>query len=177
MHISHKINSATDPPEVVVFGCGNVLFGDDGFGPAVIEALSRQGLPPSVRLVDAGGAVRDYLLDLLLLHASRPALLLLVDAAHDEGEAPGAVRERDPADMGAAKIHDYSLHQFPTVNLLRELVGETGMAVRLVTAQAAIIPDRPLVGLSPAMTAAVEAACALILRTLACHAVAEATGP
>lgn len=177
MHISHKIDPAAGPPEVMVFGCGNVLFGDDGFGPAVIEALSRHGLPSSVRLVDTGGAIREYLLDLLLLPESRPALLLLVDAAHGEGEEPGTVRERDPADMDAAKIHDYSLHQFPTVNLLRELAGETGMAVRLVTAQAATLPDRPLVGLSPAMTSAVEAACALIRRALACHAVAEATGP
>ena len=177
MHISHNIDPAAKSAKVMVFGCGNVLFGDDGFGPAVIEALARQGLPPSVRLVDAGGAIREYLLDLLLLPDSRPAILLLVDATHEEGEAPGTVRERDPADMDATKIHDYSLHQFPTVNLLRELAGETGMAVRLVTAQAATIPDRPLVGLSPAMTGAVDAACALILQTLACHAVAEATGP
>ena len=177
MHISHKNDLMAGPPEVLVFGSGNVLFGDDGFGPAVIEALLRQGLPPTVRAINAGGAIREYLLDLLLLPESRPALLLLVDAAHEDGETPGMVRERDPAGMDAARIHDYSLHQFPTVNLLRELAKETGMAIRLITAQASTIPDRPLIGLSPAMTAAVATASTLILRTIASHATAEATRP
>ena len=177
MHISHKLDSARAGVEALILGCGNVLFGDDGFGPAVIEALLGHGLPPWVRAIDAGGGVREMLLDLLLLPQTRPSLLILVDAAHEDGVEAGVVRERDPAEMDAVKMHDYSLHQFPTVNLLRELADETGIQIRLVTAQAPALPDQPRIGLSPAMTDAVAAASALILRTLAWPAAAEATAP
>lgn len=177
MHISHKNDLLATPLEVLVLGCGNLLFGDDGFGPAVIEALSRRSLPSFVRLVDTGGAVREFLLDLLLLPEGRPSLLVLIDAAHEPGAAPGTVRERDPAEMDAAKIHDVSLHQCPTVNLLRALAGETGMALTVVTVQAEALPDRPLIGLSPAVVAAVDEACGLILRRVAAHAALEAASP
>jgi coenzyme F420 hydrogenase subunit delta len=26
---------------IIIFGCGNILFGDDGFGPAVAEELQQ----------------------------------------------------------------------------------------------------------------------------------------
>ncbi len=40
---------------VVVVGIGNVLLGDDGFGPTVVGMLARQWeFPPDVELVDAG---------------------------------------------------------------------------------------------------------------------------
>ncbi len=177
MHISHKFDREGGRPEVLILGCGNLLFGDDGFGPAVVESLTSRGLPPWVRAIDAGGGVRELLFDLLLLPPTRPAMLVLIDAAHEKGEAPGVVRERDPVDMEAVKMHDYSLHQFPTVNLLRELAEETGMRIRLVTAQAEAIPDRPRMGLSPVMAAAVEAACALVLRTLGLPVAGEAATP
>ncbi|HKJ65521.1 MAG TPA: hydrogenase maturation protease [Desulfopila sp.] len=51
----------------MIFGCGNRIMGDDGFGPAVIDMLSsRYRLPDSVVAVDAGTAVREYLFDYLL---------------------------------------------------------------------------------------------------------------
>ena len=43
------------PPRVAVIGIGNVLLGDDGFGPTVVELL-RAGwkMPDEVELIDAG---------------------------------------------------------------------------------------------------------------------------
>jgi coenzyme F420 hydrogenase subunit delta len=46
--------------EIIVVGCGNVLFKDDGFGPAVIEALEEyfkeheDEKPENVMFIDAG---------------------------------------------------------------------------------------------------------------------------
>lgn len=44
--------------EIIVVGCGNILFADDGFGPEVIKALGEYSkenpLPDNVMLIDAG---------------------------------------------------------------------------------------------------------------------------
>lgn len=175
MHISHNAKNKDIVPEVAIFGCGNVLLGDDGFGPAVIEQLLRAGLPSSVQALDVGTAIREYLLDYLLLPELRPAVLVVVDAAPQQGGAPGEVRLCTPAELPACKIHDFSLHQFPTVNLLQELQAETGMAVMVLTAHQAAPLESFGLGLSPAMRAAVDAACQQIDDIIAPFTTSEAT--
>jgi coenzyme F420 hydrogenase subunit delta len=40
---------------VLIFGCGNILWGDDGFGPAVIPALTeRYPLPTDLLALAVG---------------------------------------------------------------------------------------------------------------------------
>ena len=175
MHISHNAKNKDIVPEVAIFGCGNVLLGDDGFGPAVIEQLLRAGLPPSVHALDVGTAIREYLLDYLMLPELRPAVLIVVDAAPQQGGAPGEVRLCTPAELPACKIHDFSLHQFPTVNLLRELKAETGIAVLVLIAHQAAPIESFGPGLSPVMRAAVEAACQQIDDIIAPFTTLEAT--
>jgi coenzyme F420 hydrogenase subunit delta len=49
---------------ILILGCGNTLFGDVGFGPAMIEALgSETGLPPDAAALDVGIIVSDLLFD------------------------------------------------------------------------------------------------------------------
>jgi len=177
MHISHNTQSCFAAPAVVIFGCGNILLGDDGFGPAVIEQLCQSGLAESIQAIDAGTAIREYLLDYLMLPALRPALLIVVDAAGVEGGVPGQVRVCDPADLPARKIHDFSLHQFPTVNLLRELQAETGIKVVLLLAQTAAPAAVLAPGLSPSMRTAVDEACRRIIDLVAPFTTLEAAVP
>ncbi len=177
MHISHKTHCETPAPLVVIFGCGNVLLGDDGFGPAVIEALQHCNLPEMVSLLDVGTGIREYLLDYLMLPSLRPQLLIIADAGYHQDGTPGQVRECAPTAIPAQKIHDFSLHQFPTVNLLRELQEETGIEVVLLVAQTAVIPDHIAPGLSSAMLAAVQDACHRILQIIARYTTLEATAP
>jgi coenzyme F420 hydrogenase subunit delta len=174
MHISHNTHPEKTPPAVVIFGCGNTLLGDDGFGPAVIEALGRCHLPEAVSCIDAGTGIREYLLDYLMLPSLRPQLLIVVDAGDEEGGIPGKVRTCEPAAIPAQKIHDFSLHQFPTVNLLRELQEETGITVMLLIAQTAAIPDAIAPGLSTIMRGAVHEAYHHILRIVAPYTTVEA---
>ena len=43
----------------LIFGCGNTLMGDDGFGPAVVEKLNAGSrLPESVEAIDAMTGIR-----------------------------------------------------------------------------------------------------------------------
>jgi coenzyme F420 hydrogenase subunit delta len=173
MHISHNTCPQKATPAVVIFGCGNMLLGDDGFGPAVIEALQGSDLPKTVSAIDAGTGIREYLLDYLMLPSLRPELLIVVDAGYIEGDEPGQVRECQPAAIPTQKIHDFSLHQFPTVNLLQELREETGIEVVLLIAQTTALPDCIAPGLSPALLAAVPEACGRILRIVNRHASLE----
>ncbi len=152
-------------PLTVIFGCGNILLGDDGFGPAVIEALNNTTrLPDNVLAVDVGTGVREYLLDYLLSPATGADRIILVDAMDIPGIRPGTLQERDPSAISAEKIHDFSLHQFPTVNLLGELARETKVRVTLLTAQIKSIPDTVRPGLSEPVAAAVPSACRTICR-------------
>ncbi len=150
--------------DTIIFGCGNVLLGDDGFGPAVIEALHDSCLlPDHVQALDAGTGIREYLIDYALSSIGRPQSILVLDAVDCTDYSPGELVHLDPASIPARKIHDFSLHQFPTVNLLQELNEETGIDVSILAAQVEKLPDQVAPGLSPAMQDAVDRAFAQII--------------
>ncbi|MDD1679009.1 MAG: coenzyme F420-reducing hydrogenase, FrhD protein [Methanomicrobiales archaeon] len=75
-------------PEIVVVGCGNPLFGDDGFGPAVIEELQKLQLPDEVKVIDAGLGAPHFIFTLLDEENTRK--LVIIDIA-DFGAEPGSV--------------------------------------------------------------------------------------
>lgn len=151
----------------VIFGCGNILLGDDGYGPAVIAQLDADHLlPPEVTTVDAGTGIREYLFDYLLAPDLRPEKIIILDAVDFPEREPGEVFEIDPSEVPSGKIHDFSLHQFPTVNLLGELKEETGMAVSIIAAQVKSIPNQVAPGLSAPMQRAVATTCTKIVKQL-----------
>ena len=93
----------------VIFGCGNILLGDDGYGPAVIMQLdAEQLLPREVTTVDAGTGIREYLFDYLLAADQRPETIIILDAVDFPGRKPGEVFEIDPLEIPTEKIHDFS---------------------------------------------------------------------
>ncbi|MCP3931905.1 MAG: hydrogenase maturation protease, partial [Bacteroidetes bacterium] len=127
---------------IKIFGCGNIIMGDDGYGPAVVDALnSTYRLPANVEAIDVGTCVREYLFDYLLTEEGRPEQIIILDAVDFENRKPGEVFEIRPDEIPAKKIHDFSLHQFPTVNLLKELEENTGIQVVILAAQIEYIPD------------------------------------
>ena len=150
-----------------VFGCGNPLFGDDGFGPAVIEYLEAYcPIPEDTACIDAGTSIRGILFD-LLLGEDKPLQIILVDALDFPGRRPGEVFQIDVEAISPAKIADFSPHQFPTINMLQEIRDYTNIDVRVLVAQIEAIPDEVRPGLSVALQQAVEPMCRLILQTLA----------
>ncbi|HOI94740.1 MAG TPA: hydrogenase maturation protease [Syntrophobacter fumaroxidans] len=133
--------------EVMVIGCGNVLFGDDGFGPAVIERLQTgYRLPDGMVAVDAGTAAGELLLD-ALLGDEAPRTLIIVDAM-DLGLSPGTVEEIPLEAIPENKRADFSVHQFPAVDFLRELKERKGISLRLLGCQVESVPGEICPGLS-----------------------------
>lgn len=150
----------------LVFGCGNILYGDDGFGPAVIEHLNQHfELPEDVLALDMGTSIRDTLFD-LALSDKKPERLVIVDAVDFPEHSPGEVFEIPVTQIPEQKRSDFSLHQFPTVNLLAELKTHAKIEIVVVVTQIENIPDEVIPGLSKPVQDAVQPACERILRIL-----------
>lgn len=86
----------------IVLGLGNSLRGDDGIGPAVIEWLDRQALPPGVETIDGGTSGLDIVS--ILMGRERA---IIVDAA-DIGRMPGQWLRFTP-DVAQLKSSDAAL--------------------------------------------------------------------
>ena len=155
------------PPKTrFVFGCGNPLIGDDGFGPAVIERLeNHHTVPADTDCIDVGTSIRGILFD-LLLDEKKPKQILLVDAVDQPGRKPGEVFEIDVGSVTPAKTTDFSPHQFPTVNMLQQIKDHTPIDVRVLVVQTGTLPSEVRPGLSPPVRDAVPVMCRFIIETL-----------
>ncbi len=151
---------------VLIFGCGNILFGDDGFGPAVVSRLNEKyQLPGDVLALDMGTSIRDTLFD-LALSETKPQKLIIVDAVEYPDRKPGEVFEIPVEGIPEKKTADFSLHQFPTVNILQEIKDHTGVEVKVLVGRVQEIPEEVQPGLSKTMEAAVAEACERILKEI-----------
>lgn len=150
--------------DVVVLCCGNVLFGDDGFGPAVAERINTsQAVPDWAVVIDAGTAVRELLFD-MILSERQPRLAVVVDAVN-LGREPGEVFEISLSEIPRIKVSEFSLHQAPTSNLLQELQEVGGMRIAVIACQVESIAEEMSSDISSVVTSAVDRAARLIADT------------
>jgi len=142
---------------ILILGCGNVLFGDDGFGPAVVQHLQDNfTIPPDVCVLNAGTSVRKILFD-TMLSDRKPSKIVIVDAMDCERK-PGELFAIDIDSYPKIKLDDFSMHQLPTSNLLRELRDLCGVEVIVAACQVSNIPESVKPGLSNPVKSAVELA-------------------
>jgi len=138
---------------VVVYGCGNILKGDDGVGSAVIKLLENENLPEGVGLLDVGTSIKQVLFDMTVMDP-KPERIVIVDATTQEGRKPGEVWEIDVDELAPVKVKDYSFHLFPSLNLLKLIREETNVDLKIIVVQTAYVPDEIDDHLSPEVTAA-----------------------
>ncbi|MDD9305203.1 MAG: hydrogenase maturation protease [Desulfobacter sp.] len=151
--------------QYLVFGCGNTLFGNDGFGPEVVyEINATHTLPDSVLVLDAGTGIKDFVFDLLLVE-NPPKMVIVIDAVTVEGREQGEVFEIEISNVPSEKLADFSLHQAPSSNLLAQLA-ERGIDVQVIAMQTETIPNEISPGLCPKARKAVKEAAALTIRKL-----------
>jgi coenzyme F420 hydrogenase subunit delta len=153
-----SINNGAEPlwhgKSTLILGCGNWLCGDDGFGPAVAERLQAEiKLPDDVCVLDAGTSVREILFD-VILSDQRPHKIVIIDAVDCQRE-PGELFLLDIEGLPHIKLDDFSMHQLPTSNLLRELRDLCGVEVVLLACQVQDMSDEVHAGLSEAVGSAV----------------------
>ena len=165
MLATHKANHETLPAyckaRVVILGVGNILFGDDGFGPEVANYLvSHYAIPDDTYVMDVGTGVRKLLFT-ITLSDEKPEEIIVVDAV-DWGQDIGSLSLMLAADLPPSKVDDFSLHQLPTSNLLRELQEECGVRVTVVACDVSVMPGTIQPGLSTAVQRAVKTAAQLL---------------
>lgn len=152
---------------VLIFGCGNVLMGDDGFGPAVIKKLTQQYvLPDFAHAEDVGTSIRDILFNITVLE-KRPEHIIVIDAVDKPGRQPGEVFELSIDEMPEKKITDYSFHQFPTSSLLKEIQDYCEIKVTIIGAQVSGELEEVAPGLSEPVRIAVREAAEKVMKILA----------
>jgi len=141
-------------PRVIVGCVGNVLRGDDGFGPAVAERLT--GLPEGSEVVETGiGGIA--LLQELLAGCEG---LVLIDAV-DRGERPGTVFLIEPEVRDGEHVADVHLANPERVLTMAKAMGALPERVLIVGCQPAEVDELER-GLSPAVEGAVEVAAARV---------------
>jgi hydrogenase 3 maturation protease len=109
----------------VFVGVGNILRGDDGFGPALIEKLKES---TDAVCIDAGSAPENYLGKII---KEEPNTVIILDAAHLglRGGEYGVLKGDDIVKSGFT-THDQSPNMF-----IKYLEKETGADVYMLAVQ------------------------------------------
>ena len=152
--------------EILVLGCGNVLFGDDGFGPEVVQYLEKNyDLPDNVCVLNVGTSVRKILFDVVLAE-KKPEKIIIIDAVGVEGKKPGELFEIPVEDLPDNKTDDFSMHQLPTSNLLKDLSNFAEVEIIIIAAQPKNIPEMVSPGLSDVLVESRSGACEMTMRII-----------
>lgn len=147
---------------VLILGCGNILFGDDGFGSATAEYIEKNfDIPDDVHVMDAGtGASRIFFT--LALSEVKPRKVIILDAM-DLKKKPGEIFEIPIEDLPENRTCDFSSHLFPTINLLKELQDTYGIDITIIACQGERMPELVSPGLSETVKKAVPKAAKIAL--------------
>jgi len=148
---------------VLILGVGNVLFSDDGFGSAAVDyLLENYTIPDDVHVMDVGIGAGDVLFT-IALSQKKPERIIVLDAV-DMKRKPAEIFELSIDDLPENKITDFSMHLFPSANLLKELRDQMGVEVFIVACQAERIPDSVNPGLSSSVKQALPKAAEMALK-------------
>ena len=146
---------------VLILGCGSVLFGDDGFGPATVEYIQKNcDVPDDVEVMDVGTGTSRVLLA-LALSEEKPEKIIILDAV-DLGKKPGEIFQISIEDLPESKTRELSPHLFPATNLLKE-IRDSGVEVVILACQVEEIPEFVNPGLSKSVERSVPKAARMAL--------------
>ena len=150
---------------LAVIGLGNVLLGDDGFGPFVVELLrTRYVFPPEVELLDLGTPGLG-----LITYLHGHGTVVIVDAVAGAG-SPGDVRVYEGAELERLPVAPRVSPHDPAVSEalgVARLAGTGPLDVCLVGA----VPGSLELGaaLSPPVRAAADAAAEIVRQRIEDH--------
>ena len=150
--------------ETLVVGCGNVLFKDDGFGPAVINELEKRfkdkEIPDETMFIDAGTSATHFIFS---LPNEKWKKIIVIDVVEFNAE-PGTVKVFSPFDMPKGKYE--SAHSWPVEEPLHDLAN-SGIEIVIVGCKPGEIssPDVEM-GLTEPVENAIPEAVNIILKEI-----------
>ena len=119
-------------------------------------------LPENVSVINAGTSVREMLFD-FILDEQRPRKIIVIDAV-DAKRRPGEIFSIQVEELPKNKTDDFTLHEMPTSNLLRELKDLCHVEVIVVAGQVESIPETVRPGLSDVLAKSVPVAAEEVLK-------------
>ena len=146
-------------PRVLVAGVGNVFLGDDGFGVEVVRRLAGR-TPPEARVADFG--IRGF--DLAYTLLDEYDLVILIDAAR-RGGPPGTLYLLEPEQPHSDGAPPETHGMVPTRAIrMARAMGAAVERLLLVGCEPESFGEPGLgrMGLSPAVSAAVDEAVSLV---------------
>jgi len=144
-------------PEIVIAGCGNPLFADDGFGPAVVEELQKLTLPDNVGVVDAGLGGPHFIFTLLDPEVTKK--LVIVDIA-DFGAEPGSIAKFRVEDLPPGSYRD--AHSWDLTEPLQRL--NDAIDITIIGCQPERVTDPDMeIGLSDEVSKAIPKTVRIVL--------------
>lgn len=147
---------------VLILGVGNVLFGDDGFGPAAAEYIVNNcRIPNDVHVMDVGIGAGDILFN-VALSPKKPERIIILDAVKMR-KKPGTVFQLSINELPKSKLSDFSTHFFPATSILRDLRDQMDIEIIIVACQAKKVTKTVSQGLSDAVNKALPKAACLAL--------------
>ena len=149
--------------EILVVGCGNILFKDDGFGPAVTEAMEEQfketELPDNIMIIDAGTGGPHYIFS---LPNELWKKLIIVDIV-EFGAEPGTLRKFDVSELPEGSYEN--VHSWPVSQPLHDLSETYEVIVIGCQPESVSAPDVAL-GLTKNVEDAIPKAIKMILKEI-----------
>jgi coenzyme F420 hydrogenase subunit delta len=151
--------------EIVICGCGNPLFADDGYGPEVVEELKKITLPETVKVIDAGLGGPHFLFTLLDQSDEPVKKLIIIDIA-DFGGNPGEITLLTPYDLPPGKYRD--AHSWDLAEPLHRIKDRIDVTIIGCQPKRVTAPDMEI-GLSDEVTSAIPRTVQLVLKLLEEH--------
>lgn len=149
--------------ETLVVGCGNILFKDDGFGPAVIHKLEDyfedKEMPDETMFVDAGTGATHFIFS---LPDEKWKKVIVIDVVEFDAE-PGTVKIFSPFDMPKGKYEN--AHTWPVEEPLHDLAENCEVIIVGCKPGEITSPDVEM-GLTEAVENAIPKAMELVLKEI-----------
>ena len=147
-------------PEIVIAGCGNPLFADDGFGPAVIKEMQKLALPDNVKVVDAGTGGPHFIFTLLDPAVTKK--LIVIDIA-DFSAKPGEITKLRVEDLTPGAKRD--AHSWDLTEPLHRLKDDIDITVIGCQPKRVTAPEFEI-GLSEEIRDAIPKTIQVVLETI-----------
>jgi len=151
--------------EIVICGCGNPLFADDGYGPEVIEELKKISLPETVKVIDAGLGGPHFIFTLMDQSEEVIKKLIIIDTA-DFGGKPGDITILSPNDLPPGKYRD--AHSWDLAEPLHRLKDKIEITIIGCQPKRVSAPEFEI-GLSDEVSHAISRTVQLVLKLIGEH--------
>ncbi len=146
---------------ILILGVGNILKGDDGFGPAFIEYFQGKYNGASntqIEAIDVGTGLTPFLLDIYMF-PEKPSAIIIIDTFVSKKknglQKVGEIFELDISSWDRKSGFSFlESHKLPPSDILAELK-HNGVIVRIFVCKIHDIPEELRMGLSDPITKAI----------------------